>query len=128
MRLRSGSPAKEETQRKAGAMTWTVTNLVIEIINAGIVGAHAISAAAKEHSFGVIGHTIAGAVGGAFSGYFLQTLAATVVNSTGEVQQDANAVTLWLLQGLTGLAAGAILTMAVGFAKHGVDQHRMGKS
>ena len=61
-------------------MTWTVTNLVIEII-AGIVGAHAISAVAKEHSFGVIGHTIAGAVGGAFSGYFLQTLAATVVDS-----------------------------------------------
>jgi uncharacterized membrane protein YeaQ/YmgE (transglycosylase-associated protein family) len=67
-------------------MTWTVTNLVIEII-AGIVGAHAISAAAKEYSFGVIGHTIAGAVGGAFSGYFLQTLAATVVDSTGQVQQ-----------------------------------------
>jgi uncharacterized membrane protein YeaQ/YmgE (transglycosylase-associated protein family) len=127
MRLRSGFAAKEETQRQGGAMTWTVTNLVIEII-AGIVGAHAISAAAKEHSFGVIGHTIAGAVGGALSGYFLQTLAATVVNSTGEVQQDANAVTQWLLQGLTGLAAGAILTMAVGFAKHGVDQHRMGKS
>ena len=39
-------------------MTWTVTNLVIEII-AGVVGAHAIAAAAKEHSFGVIGHTIA---------------------------------------------------------------------
>jgi uncharacterized membrane protein YeaQ/YmgE (transglycosylase-associated protein family) len=108
-------------------MTWTLTNLVIEII-AGIVGAHAIAAAAKEHSFGVIGHTIAGAVGGAFSGYFLQTLAATVVDSTGEVRHDADAVTQWLLQGLTGLAAGAILTMVVGFAKHGVDQHRTGKS
>jgi hypothetical protein len=51
-----------------------------------------------------------------------------VVNSTGEVQQDANAVTQWLLQAFAGLAAGAILTMAVGFAKHSVDQHRMGKS
>ena len=37
-------------------MTWTITNLVIEII-AGIIGAHAISAAAKEHSFGVIGQS-----------------------------------------------------------------------
>ncbi len=73
-------------------MTWTV--LVIEII-AGIVGAHAISATAKEHSFGAIGHTVAGAVGGAISGYFLQTLAATVVNSTGAVQQHTDAVTLW---------------------------------
>ena len=78
-------------------MTWTVTNLVIEII-AGIVGAHAISAAANEYAFGAIGHTIAGAVGGAFSGYFLQTLAATVVNSTGQAQQGADAVTQWLLQ------------------------------
>ena len=84
--------------------------------------------AAKEHSFGVIGHTIAGAVGGAFSGYFLQTLAATVVNSTGEVQQDADAVTQWLLQGFTGLAAGAILTMAMGFAKHSIDQHKAEKA
>jgi uncharacterized membrane protein YeaQ/YmgE (transglycosylase-associated protein family) len=127
MQVLAGFAAKEETQRQDGAMTWTLTNLVIEII-AGIVGAHAISAAAKEHSFGVIGHAIAGAVGGAFSGYFLQKLAATVVDSTGEVRQDADAVTLWLLQGLTGLAAGAMLTSVVGFAKHGVDQHRTGKS
>ena len=108
-------------------MTWTVTNLFIEII-AGIVGAHAISAAAKEHSFGVIGHTIAGAAGGAFSGYFLQTLAATVVDSTGEVHQDADAVARLLVQGLMGIAAGAILTMIVGFAKHGIDQHKTEKS
>jgi len=108
-------------------MTWTVTNLVIEIIT-GIVGAHAISAAFKEHSFGVIGHTIAGAVGGAFSGYFLQTLAATVVDSTGQAQQDADVVTQWLLQVFMGLAAGAILTMAVGFARHSIDQHRSAKS
>ena len=118
---------KEETQRQGRTMTWTVTNLFIEII-AGIVGAHAISAAAKEHSFGVIGHTIAGAAGGAFSGYFLQTLAATVVNSTGEVHQDADAVTRLLLQGLMGIAAGAILTMIVGFAKHSIDQHKTEKS
>jgi uncharacterized membrane protein YeaQ/YmgE (transglycosylase-associated protein family) len=52
-------------------MTWTLTNLVIEII-AGIVGGHAIAAVAKEHSFGALGHTITGALGGAFSGYFLQ--------------------------------------------------------
>jgi len=108
-------------------MSWTVTNLIIEII-AGIVGAHAISAAAKEHSFGAIGHTIAGAVGGAFSGYFLQTLAATVVDSTGQAEQDADLITQWLLQSLTGLAAGAILTMAIGFAKHSIDQHKAEKS
>ena len=108
-------------------MTWTLTNLIIEII-AGIAGAHAISAAAHEHAFGAIGHTTAGAVGGAFSGYFLQTLAATVVNATGEAQQDADAVTQWLLQIFMGLAAGAILAMAVGFAKHSIEQHKSAKS
>jgi uncharacterized membrane protein YeaQ/YmgE (transglycosylase-associated protein family) len=127
MRLPSGFAAKEETQRRRHTLTWTVTNLVIEIV-AGIVGAHAISVVAKEHSFGAIGHTVTGAMGGAFSGYFLQTLAATVVNATGEVQPDANPVTQWLLQVLMGLAGGAILTMAVGLAKHSIDRHRLGKN
>lgn len=49
MRLRSRSGTKEETQKQDDAMSWTVTNLVIEVV-AGIIGAHAISAAAKEHS------------------------------------------------------------------------------
>lgn len=104
-------------------MTWTLTNLVIELI-AGVIGGHAIATAAKEHNFGWLGHTITGALGGAFSGYFLQTLAATVVNAGGEVQQDPDLITQWLLQFLTGLAAGAIVTMAVGFAKHAIDQTR----
>ena len=102
-------------------MTWTVANLIIEII-AGVVGAHAIAAAAKEHSFGVIGHTVSGTVGGAFSGCFLQTLAATVVDSTGQANQDADVVTQWPLQGFTGFAAGAILTM-----EHSIDQHKAEK-
>ena len=127
MRLRSRSAAKEEAQKQDDAMTWTVTNLVIEIM-AGIIGAHAISAAAKEHSFGVVGHTIAGAVGGAFSGYFLQTLVATVVDSTGAGaarRRPGHAMAVARI--LAGLAAGAILTMAVGFAKHSIDQHRSAK-
>jgi uncharacterized membrane protein YeaQ/YmgE (transglycosylase-associated protein family) len=107
-------------------MTWTTTNLVIQII-AGILGGHGAAVAAKEHSFGAIGHTIVGAVGGAVSGYFLQTIVGTVVTGTGDIQQDADFVTQWILQGLAGLAAGGILTMAVGFLKHGIDQHRMGK-
>jgi hypothetical protein len=102
-------------------MTWTLTNLIIEIV-AGVVGGHAIAAAAKEHSFGRLGHTVTGALGGAFSGYFLQTFAATIVNAGGEVQQDPDLVTQWLLQILTGFAVGAIVTMAVGFAKHAIDQ------
>jgi len=107
-------------------MTWTATNLVIQIL-AGILGGHGAAAVAKEHSFGALGHTIAGAVGGAASGYFLQTIVGTVVSGTGDIQQDADLVTQWVLQGLAGLAAGGIVTMAVGFLKHSIDQRRMEK-
>ena len=74
-------------------MNWTFTNLIIEII-AGIVGGHIAALAAREHSFGALGHTITGAIGGTVSGVFLQTLVATVVDSTGQVNQDADLLTL----------------------------------
>lgn len=107
-------------------MAWTVTNLVIQII-AGIVGGHVAAVVAKEHDFGALGHTIAGAAGGAASGYFLQTLAGTLVTGTGEIQQNADQLTQWILQGLAGLVAGAIVTLAVGFLKHSFAQHRTRK-
>lgn len=107
-------------------MTWTLTNLVIEII-AGIAGGHAIATVVKEHGFGALGHTVTGALGGAFSGYFLQTLAALVVDSTGEAYQGADQPTQWFIQAVAGMVAGAALTMAIGFAKHTFEQHRLGR-
>jgi uncharacterized membrane protein YeaQ/YmgE (transglycosylase-associated protein family) len=107
-------------------MTWTVTNLLIQVI-AGILGGLGAAAVAKEHSFGAVGHIVAGALGGAFSGYFLQTLAGTVVNGTG-APNESDPVTQWILQGLTGLVAGAILTLIVGFVKHSIDQHKAGNT
>jgi len=103
-------------------MTWTFSNLVIQIIT-GILGAHFAATLAKEHSFGFFGHTITGLIGGAFSGYFLQSLADTVVTANGslnELRPPENAV----LQGLAGIAAGACLTLVVGFIKHSIDQHK----
>lgn len=88
-------------------MTWTLTNLLIEIV-AGIAGGHVAAVAAKEIRFGALGHTTVGALGGALSGYFLQTIVASVVDSTGDVHQDADQVTQWFIQVMTGLAAGAI--------------------
>lgn len=108
-------------------MSWTLTNLLIELI-AGIVGGHMIAAVAKEHSFGALGHTIAGALGGGLSGFFLQTLAGMVVNSAGNAYQATDQVTEWFIQGVTGLIAGAMVTMAIGFAKQPFEQQRLGRS
>jgi hypothetical protein len=37
-----------------------------------------------------LGFSVTAVLGGAFSGYFLQTLAMTVVDSTGQINQDAD--------------------------------------
>jgi hypothetical protein len=107
-------------------MTWTFSNLVIQII-AGAAGGSAIAAAAKEYSFGIPGHIVAGALGGALSGYFLQSLASTVVDATGELHEASDQLTQWFVQAIAGVAAGTILTMSIGFAKHAIEQHRPGK-
>jgi uncharacterized membrane protein YeaQ/YmgE (transglycosylase-associated protein family) len=103
-------------------MTWTLSNLLIQLV-AGIVGGHVAAVAAHEHGFGWIGHTIAGAVGGALSGAFLQTYAATVVTGNGSFNEP-RAAELFVLQGLTGLVAGAILTLVAGFLRHAIEEHR----
>ena len=105
-------------------MIWTSTNLVIQIVT-GILGAHFAATAAKEYSFGFVGHTLVGAVGGALSGYFLQRLAVTVTvvtadGSLNELTAADNAV----LQGLAGIAAGGCLMLVVGFIKHSIEHHR----
>jgi uncharacterized membrane protein YeaQ/YmgE (transglycosylase-associated protein family) len=106
-------------------MTWTATNLLIQIV-AGIVGGIAAGVLANEHSFGAVGHTVSGVLGGAFSGYFLQKLAGTLVAGAGAVNEP-DPVSDAILQGLTGLTAGAIVTLIVGLVKHSIDQHRAGK-
>ena len=106
-------------------MIWTSTNLLIQIVT-GVLGAHFAASAAHEHSFGFIGHSIVGAIAGALSGYFLQSLAVTVVTASGslnEVDAADNAV----LQGLTGLTAGGCLMLVVGVIKHSIDKHQVEK-
>ena len=102
-------------------MIWTSSNLVIQIFT-GILGAHFAATAAREHGFGFFGHTLVGAIGGALSGYFLQTLAITLVTGSGSLN-EIRAVDNAVLQGLAGIAAGGCLTLVVGFIKHSID-HR----
>lgn len=106
-------------------MTWTMTNLLIQLVS-GILGGHAAAVAAKDHSFGFIGHSIVGAIGGALSGLFLQTLAATMVTASGSLNEPRPAEAV-MLQVLTGAAAGGSAMLLVGLIKHGIDQHKSGK-
>jgi uncharacterized membrane protein YeaQ/YmgE (transglycosylase-associated protein family) len=106
-------------------MIWTTTNLVIQIVT-GVLGAHFAASAAEEHSFGFFGHTLAGVIAGALSGYFLQRLAVTVVTASGSLNQ-VDAADNVVLQGLTGLAAGGCLMLVVGFIKHSIERHRAEK-
>jgi disulfide bond formation protein DsbB len=103
-------------------MPWSFANVIIQIF-AGILGGHAAAVVAKEHSFGVLGHTLAGAAGGGLSGLFLQTLASTVVTGTGSLNEP-RFIELLLLQALTGAAAGGIATLVVGFLKHSIDAQK----
>ena len=106
-------------------MEWSWTYVLIQIVT-GVIGGHAAAIAAHEHSFGAVGHTLVGAVGGALSGVFLQTLVATVVTASGSLNEPRLSEQL-MLQALAGAAAGGIMMLLVGFIKHSIDQHKTPK-
>src|SRR5262249_10249495 len=91
-------------------MTWTMTNLVIEII-AGIAGAHIVATAAREYSFGALGRTVVGAIGGV-GGYFFD--AAMVVNGSNALYQS-RLLDQAMADSLTAAAIGGILILAISF-------------
>ena len=93
-------------------MDWT-TGLIVQIV-AGFVGAHGAAAALHEHRFGWIGHSLVGLVAGALSGFFLQTMALTMVTAGGTMTPPT-AVEAAVIEGLTGAVVGAIAMAAVGF-------------
>jgi uncharacterized membrane protein YeaQ/YmgE (transglycosylase-associated protein family) len=103
-------------------MQWTLTNLLIQIIT-GILGGHAAATASKEHSFGALGHTIAGAAGGALSGTFFQSFIGTVVTASGSVTEPT-AFEQALIQAVTGAVVGGICTLLVGLIKRSIDEHK----
>ena len=120
------STAEKETKRNA--MTWTLTNVFIETVE-GIAGAHRHGRCRQGASFGVLGHSVAGAMGGADQRLFPS-------DNRGDGGQLHRQRATGRRRGhpggpariLGGLAAGAIVTMAVGFAKHSLDRTGSEKS
>jgi uncharacterized membrane protein YeaQ/YmgE (transglycosylase-associated protein family) len=92
-------------------MTWTMTSLVIEII-AGIVGAHTVAIAACRSSFGALGRSVVGAIGGYVGGYFLN--AAMVVNGSNALN-ESRLLDQAMAHSLTAAATGGILILAISF-------------
>jgi hypothetical protein len=101
-------------------MMWSTTNLVIQVIG-GILGAHATATLGKEYSLGARGRTLVGAISGAVSGCFFQTLAATMVTGAGALQKPS-IVDNVVIQGLTGAVGGGIVILLVSFLRHAVEQ------
>jgi hypothetical protein len=106
-------------------MEWSWTYVIVQII-AGILGGQGAAVAAHEHRFGALGHTVVGAIGGGLSGYFLQTVAATVVTGSGSLNEP-RFFEQAIVQGLAGAVAGGIAMLAVGLVKYGLDQHKSTK-
>ena len=92
-------------------MTWTMTNLVIEII-AGIVGAHIVALGARVPNFGALGRSVVGAIGGCVGGYFLN--AAMVVNGSNALN-ESRLLDQAMAHGLTAAATAGILILAISF-------------
>ncbi len=93
-------------------MEWTVTNLALQAVT-GFLGAHAAAAATREHNFGFSGHSLVGCIGGALSGWLLQTRILAIV-SDSEGSTVLRSVDVLLIEALTGAVVGAIAMMAVG--------------
>lgn len=93
-------------------MDWK-TNLIVQIV-AGFAGAHLAATALHEHRFGWVGHSLVGAITGAISGYFLQTMVITVVTGSGS-PNEPRVAEVAVIEALTGAVVGAIAMAAVGF-------------
>jgi hypothetical protein len=93
-------------------MSSTLINLIIQLI-AGAAGGNAIGSAQKNLDLGMLGNTIAGALGGAGGGTLLTALLPMLAGSGGGV--DIGAI---LGQAVGGGAAGAIVTAVVGLIKN----------
>ena len=95
-------------------------HFIIQIV-AGIAGGHAAAAAVHDHQFGALGHTIAGAAGGAFTGLLFQSVVASV-----EASMFGNPSALELVVGdaIVGAVAGAITTLLVGLFKKEAGERR----
>jgi hypothetical protein len=100
-------------------MAWTTTNLIVQIV-AGFVGAHLISTAMHEIHFGWLGHSLVGLIAGALSGYFLQTIALTLVTGSGSLNEP-RVPEVAVIEALTGAVVGGIAMAAVGMLRQGMS-------
>jgi len=97
-------------------MTWYLTNLFVQMI-AGMIGAQIVSVIAHEHRIGLLWQSLVGLIAGAFSGYFLQTVATTMVTASGNLNEVRFGENL-VIQILTGAGVGAVAALIVGLVHH----------
>ena len=92
-------------------MSGVVVDLIIQII-AGVIGGHAAGAVSKDYTFGAIGNTIMGAIGGVIGALVLQAAVPALAGSAGSVDIEA-----LVGQVIGGGVGGFLLTVIAGVMK-----------
>jgi hypothetical protein len=110
---------QHNSTRKEAQMTWTITNLGIEIIT-GMLGAHAVAATTRRYNFGALGHSVVGAIGGGISGLFSLP---TIMFAKGDIFPEPSPSELTMAHGLVGAIAGGIFMLSIGFLKHAIEEY-----
>ena len=93
-------------------MSATIINIIIQLI-AGAVGGNAAGTGLKDYNLGMLGNTIAGALGGIGGGQILTALLPMLAGTAANV--DIGAI---IGQAVGGGVAGAIVTVIVGLIKN----------
>jgi hypothetical protein len=104
----SAAAAPPSTSAFTGTM---LVSLIVQLV-AGISGGNAAGAALRAYSSGIVGNTIAGAIGGVGAGQLVQVLMPAISGAGGGF--DVGAI-LGLI--VSAGAGGAILTLIAGLVK-----------
>jgi len=97
-------------------MSAELVNLIVQIL-AGIGGGHATGSTLKNFDLGVLGNTIAGAVGGGVGGQLLTMLIPMLAGGAGGVDLGS-----LIGQIVGGGASGAVLTAIVALVKNAMSR------
>lgn len=107
-------------------MTWTFANLVVQVV-AGMLAGYITAVMMHQRAPTAYSHAVAGATGGFISGYFLQSIAATMMSASSKLEEPAPLESL-LIQVFAGASAGGVTVRAATLLRRVVNVRPKRKS